>query len=76
MTNPKYSIIIPHYNIPELLERCLKSIPQRDDVQVIIVDDYSDAESVSIIKNELQPKFSNFQFVYKDKNGGGENVGI
>ncbi len=36
-----YSIIIPHYNIPDLLVRCLKSIPVREDVQVIIVDDCS-----------------------------------
>ena len=37
-----YSIIIPHKNIPELLERCLWSIPRREDVQIIIVDDNSD----------------------------------
>lgn len=36
-----YSIIIPHYNIPTLLERCVNSIPVRDDVQVIVVDDCS-----------------------------------
>lgn len=36
-----YSIIIPHYNTPDLLGRCLRSIPLRDDVQVIVVDDNS-----------------------------------
>lgn len=36
-----YSIIIPHYNTPDLLRRCLRSIPQRDDVQIIVVDDNS-----------------------------------
>jgi glycosyltransferase involved in cell wall biosynthesis len=36
-----YSIIIPHYNIPDLLMRCLKSIPVREDIQVIVVDDCS-----------------------------------
>lgn len=42
----KYSIIIPHYNIPELLLRCISSIPERDDIQVIVVDDNSpDAEN-------------------------------
>ena len=40
-TNYIYSIIIPHYNIPELLVRCLKSIPVREDIQVIVVDDCS-----------------------------------
>jgi glycosyltransferase involved in cell wall biosynthesis len=39
-----FSIIIPHKNIPELLERCLTSIPVRDDVEVIVVDDVSDPE--------------------------------
>ena len=36
-----YSIIIPHYGIPELLRRCLASIPQREDFQIIVVDDHS-----------------------------------
>lgn len=37
----KYSIIIPHHNVPTLLERCVNSIPQRDDIQIIVVDDNS-----------------------------------
>ena len=37
-----FSIIIPHYNRQDLLRRCLDSIPFRDDVEVIIVDDHSD----------------------------------
>ena len=41
-----YSIIIPHKNSPDLLSRCLKSIPERDDVQVIIVDDNSSPDKV------------------------------
>lgn len=36
-----YSIIIPHHNDPDLLNRCLESIPVRDDIQLIIVDDNS-----------------------------------
>lgn len=39
--NTVFSIIIPHYNIPELLIRCMKSIPVREDIQVIVVDDCS-----------------------------------
>lgn len=37
-----FSIIIPHKNIPDLLQRCLDSIPRRDDIQIIVVDDNSD----------------------------------
>ena len=41
-----YSIIIPHKNIPDLLQRCLASIPRREDVQIIVVDDNSDPDKV------------------------------
>ena len=37
-----YSIVIPHKNNPELLSRCLKSIPAREDIEIIIVDDCSE----------------------------------
>ena len=36
-----YSIIVLHQNMPDLLQRSLDSIPERDDVQVIVVDDNS-----------------------------------
>lgn len=39
--NVKYSIIIPHYNSPATLEKLLSTIPIRDDIQVIVIDDYS-----------------------------------
>lgn len=37
----KYTIIIPHYGIPQLPERCLASIPNREDVQIVVVYDCS-----------------------------------
>ena len=36
------TVIIPHRNIPDLLNRCLDSIPSRSDLQIIVVDDCSD----------------------------------
>ena len=41
-----FSFIIPHKNTPDLLQKCLDSIPRRDDVQIIVVDDNSDADKV------------------------------
>ena len=41
-----YTIIIPHKNSPKLLQRCLDSIPQREDLHVIVVDDNSDSDEV------------------------------
>ena len=37
-----YSFIIPHHNTPDLLQRLVDSIPQRDDIEIIVVDDNSD----------------------------------
>lgn len=39
-----YSLIIPHFNIPKLLRRLLSTVPKREDLQVIIVDDCSTKE--------------------------------
>ena len=44
MSKINYSIIIPYKNSPDLLQRCIDSIPVRDDIQVIVVDDNSDKE--------------------------------
>jgi glycosyltransferase involved in cell wall biosynthesis len=41
-----FSIIIPHKNSPELLQRCLASIPRREDIQIIVIDDNSDNTKV------------------------------
>lgn len=73
-----YTIIIPHYNNPHLLRRCLASIPNREDVQIIVVDDCS-SEEVQIDLREMERRFLNVQFVYSDKNLGGghaRNIGL
>jgi len=78
MDKLNYSIIIPHKDIPHLLQRCLDSIPRRDDLQIIIVDDNSNPNIVD---------FNNFpgiddpivNIIY-DKNGKGvgaaRNIGL
>lgn len=42
MSEINYTFIIPHKNGPELLQRCVNSIPERSDIQIIVVDDNSD----------------------------------
>lgn len=42
--NKNFTIIIPHKNNPDLLQRCVNSIPERDDVQIIVIDDNSDED--------------------------------
>ena len=64
-----YSFIIPHKNSPVLLQKCLDSIPRRDDVQIIVVDDNSDPEKVDF---QNFPGLNDpFVEVIFDKDGGG-----
>lgn len=69
----KYTIIIPHYNTPKLLERCLVSIPEDDDIQVIVADDNSPGSEKYI--DEYPCLFrKNVEFIFskeKQRGGGG-----
>lgn len=73
-----YSIIIPHKDIPDLLRRCLDSIPVRDDVEVIVVDDNSDPRKVDFeCFPQWQGKYYHY-FLTKEGKGPGyaRNVGL
>ena len=75
---PTFSIIIPHKDIPDLLQRCLDSIPARDDIEVIVVDDNSDPRKVDFSNF---PKWQGAQYEYyltKEGKGAGyaRNVGL
>lgn len=70
-----YSFIIPHKNSPKLLERCLASIPLRNDIEIIIVDDNSsDAEKPLVTRRDAQIIFLDS----KESKGPGKarNVGL
>lgn len=71
-----YSFIIPHKNCPDLLQRCVDSIPERDDVQVIVVDDNSDEDKKPSLKER-----KNLQVILLDASqskgaGRARNVGL
>lgn len=74
----KYSIIIPHHNSQESLIRCIDSIPDREDIQVIVVDDCSDPDAVDFDYIEKITK-RRFEIEILDRNSGAgkaRNVGI
>lgn len=48
MEQIQVSIIVPHYNTPDSLLRLLESIPQREDVEILVVDDNSSVDTVQI----------------------------
>lgn len=77
-TKTVFSIIIPHHNIPELLRRCLRSIPERDDIQVIVVDDNSlDADTYLERIPELQRKGVELVRTKEGKGAGyARNIGL
>lgn len=75
---PRFSIIIPHYNTPDLLMRCLDSIPVSEDIQVIVVDDYS-PDADSFLQRYPQLSRPYLDFVRTSRNGGAgyaRNVGL
>ena len=73
-----YSFIIPHRNVPHLLQRCIDSIPKRDDIQIIIVDDNSDPKIVNFeCFPGLNEKCVEVYFTKEGKGAGyARNIGL
>lgn len=63
----KYGIVIPHYNSSKLLRRMISSIPERDDLQIVVVDDCSKSEEVETLKGLSH---QNLQIVLMEHNHG------
>lgn len=78
METVRYSIIIPHKNIPSLLQRCLDSIPEREDIQIIVVDDHSDPDLVDFNHFPGHDRDSVEVHLTKEGKGAGyaRNVGL
>ena len=73
-----FSIIIPHHNIPALLQRCLDSIPDVPEVQVIVVDDNSSAQKVDFGHFPGLDRKNTLCILDKDGGGAGHarNIGL
>src|SRR5690554_6731034 len=71
------SIIIPHYNNPQGLLRLLNSIPIRNDLDIIIIDDESTYDNQIQIK-EIIRKFKYRFYINNNLNSAGtcRNIGI
>ena len=72
----KLSIIMPVYNGKDFLIKALDSIPVRDDIEVICIDDCSTDNSLEILKNYTR---LNLRIFHNDQNMGigyTTNVGI
>lgn len=70
-----FSIIIPHRNTPQLLDRCLNSIPNRDDIQIIVIDDNSDKACLPLFAKDRK----NLKYIFLEESHGAgyaRNVGL
>ena len=73
-----YSIIIPHKNTITLLRRCIESIPKRNDIQIIVIDDYSDIISAEEW-NQFQQVYSHVELYLPEEGKGAgyaRNIGL
>ena len=70
-----YSVIIPIYNMEKYLEECIKSILifEREDVEVILVNDGSTDNSINIC-NQYEKKFKNVIVIDKKNTGTTDTI--
>ncbi|WP_278632143.1 glycosyltransferase family 2 protein [Parabacteroides goldsteinii] len=73
-----YTIIIPHYRSINTLRRLLLSIPDRDDIQILVIDDNSNLDKEEFKRLPLFV-FAKFSMIFLSENrgaGGARNEGL
>lgn len=77
--NPKVSVIIPVYNVENLLPRCLDSIVSQtlEDIEIICVDDGSKDGSLEVLRN-YEKRYKRLKVVSQEnkRQGGARNTGM
>ncbi|MEZ9864358.1 glycosyltransferase family A protein [Vibrio breoganii] len=72
------SVIIPHYNSSISLKRLLESIPVREEIEVVVVDDYSSSLQFEKVKSLFVNRKHAILHKNSNKKGAGvcRNIGI
>lgn len=74
------SIIIPHYNTPELLIRLIRSIPKRKDIQILVIDDNSTVELTPFLNFMEAEPYYNIELLHNTSGikgaGSCRNIGV
>lgn len=70
----KLSVVIPVYNQEDLIVRSIASVPDRDDVEVIVVDDGSTDHTLQSILNNMDKFPTNLKVVWLRQNQGVANA--
>lgn len=68
----RVSVLIPVYNTEKYIERCINSIPNRPDIEIIVVDDCSTDRSLELAVKALNRKTLAMCKIYKNN----QNMGI
>ena len=67
----KVSVVIPVYNQESLIERAIRSIPRRDDIEIIVVDDGStDDTGNKLVTIGMELNDPNFIVLHNRRNMG------
>ena len=66
----KVSVIIPVYNQEKLVIKCLESIPKREDVEIIVVNDGSTDKTLGFLKNFQKFGNKDLKIITYEKNKG------
>jgi len=66
----KLSVIIPVYNQEKLIKRALLSIPCRDDIEVIVIDDCSTDDTLYSVRTVQMNNYYNMVILHNDENMG------
>ena len=75
------TVIIPAYNVENLLEKCVESVAMQDYpkdlLEIIVVDDGS-TDGTLLVAEKLAKKYSNVKVIHKENGGSSSarNVGI
>lgn len=78
MSEISYSFIVPHKNSPVYLNKLLNSIPRREDIEIIVVDDASDKEVIDWNTFKYDDERC-IKTIKSEKSGGGgyaRNLGL
>ncbi len=74
------SIIIPHFNSVQLLIKLLDSIPSKEDIEIIVIDDKSTEDKEIFVTLSQRKEYADIIFLYNttNKKGAGtcRNLGI
>lgn len=74
MNKIKLSIVIPVWNQEELICRSIKSVPDREDIEVIVVNDGSTDRTKEVIEEHREEFLSNFTYLELEENQGVANA--